>query len=116
MRGPLRFVALFALLTLMLTECEAIKGLFNPFQGKWRAGMFELGFESGHSFNFRVGSTISLKLNGEYSYDEHKLVLRFDGGNEVTFSYEFSDDKKKLTLVPETDFEYIKTKLEFKKE
>jgi hypothetical protein len=116
MRGLLKFAALFALLTLALTGCDVIKGLFNPFHGKWKAGMFELEFESSRSFRFSVGSTISLNLNGEYSYDDHTLVLKFDGGSEATFSYEFSDDRKKLMLVPETDFEYIKTKLEFEKE
>jgi hypothetical protein len=116
MRGFLRYAAILAVLTLTLTGCEAIKGLFNPFQGKWKSGILELEFESGSSFNFRVGSTISLNLSGEYSYDENKLVLKFNGGSDVTFSYRFSDEEKNLTLVPETDFEYIKTQIQFKKE
>ena len=115
MRGLLRFVALFSLLALTLTGCDVMKGLFNPFQGKWKAGMLELEFESDRSFKFVAGSTISVNLKGEYSYDDHTLVLKFDSGSEVTFSYEFSDDRKKLALVPETEFDYIKTKLEFTK-
>lgn len=99
-----------------VTGCDAIKGLFNPFAGKWRSGLLELDFGSDRSFKFVIGSAISINLNGVYSYDDKTLVLKFDKGSEVTFSYEFSSDKKTLTLVPETDFDYIKTRLDFKKE
>jgi hypothetical protein len=108
--------ALLVAVSLAMTGCEAIKGLFNPFAGKWKSGLLELDFGSDRSFKFVMGSTISINLNGEYSYDDKTLVLKFDKGSEVTFSYEFSSDKKTLTLVPETDFDYIKTRLDFKKE
>ncbi len=114
-----RFLTLAALLfaaSLAFSGCEAIKGLFNPFAGKWRAGMLELEFGSGRSFKLVIGSTISVNLDGEYTYDDKTLVLEFDEGSEVTFSYEFSGDRKTLTLVPETDFDYIKTRLDFTKE
>jgi hypothetical protein len=115
-RGYLTWAALFLALSLALSGCEAIKGLFNPFAGNWRAGMLELEFGSGRSFELIVGSAVSVNLEGEYSYDDKTLVLEFDGGSEVAFSYEFSEDKKTLTLIPETDFDYFKTRLDFTKE
>lgn len=114
-----RFLTLAAFLLVVsfaLAGCDTIKGLFNPFAGKWKSGLLELDFGSDRSFKFVIGSAISINLNGEYSYDDKTLVLRFDKGSEVTFAYEFSSDKKTLTLVPETDFDYIKTRLDFKKE
>jgi hypothetical protein len=116
MRRFLTSAALLLAVSLTVSGCEAIKGLFNPFAGKWRAGILELEFGSGRSFELVVGNTISVNLRGEYSYDDKTLVLKFDGGSEVTFSYEFSADKKTLTLVPETDFDYIRTRLDFTKE
>ena len=114
-RNRLTLAAFLLLISIVFSGCDAIKGLFNPFAGKWKSGLLELDFSSDRSFKFVFGSTISINLNGEYTYDEKKLVLKFDKGSDVTFSYEFSDDKKTLTLVPETDFEYIKTRLDFRK-
>ena len=116
MRRFMTLAALMLFISVAVSGCDAVKSLFNPFAGRWKAGMTELEFGSDRSFKFVVGSTISFNLNGEYSYDDKTLVLKFDKGGEVTFSYEFSGDKKTLTLVPETDFEYIKTRLDFKKE
>jgi len=116
MRGVLTLAAFLIVLSIAVSGCDAIKGLFNPFAGKWRAGMIELEFENDRTFKFVLGSTISVNLGGDYSYDEKTLVLKFEKGSEVNFSYEFSEDKKTLTLVPETDFDYIKTRLDFTKE
>ncbi len=116
MRGVLTLAALLIALSIAVSGCDAIKGLFNPFAGKWRAGMIELEFENDRTFKFVLGSTISVNLGGDYSYDDKTLVLKFDKGSEVNFSYEFSGDKKTLTLIPETDFDYIKTRLDFTKE
>lgn len=116
MRGVLTLAALLIALSIAVSSCDAIKGLFNPFAGKWRAGMIELEFENDRTFKFVLGSTISVNLSGDYSYDDKTLVLKFEKGSEVNFSYEFSGDKKTLTLIPETDFDYIKTRLDFTKE
>ena len=116
MRGVLTLAALLIVLSIAVSGCDAIKGLFNPFAGKWGAGMIELEFENDRTFKFVLGSTISVNLGGDYSYDDKTLVLKFDKGSEVNFSYEFSGDKKTLTLIPETDFDYIKTRLDFTKE
>jgi len=115
-RRFLTLAAFLLALSFSMSGCDAIKGLFNPFAGKWKSGLLELEFSSGRSFKFVIGSAVSINLNGEYSYDDKTLVLEFDKGGEVSFSYEFSSDKKTLTLVPETDFYYIKTRLDFKKE
>ncbi|GEM_PF-1150971 len=116
MRGVLTMAALLIALSIAVSGCDAIKGLFNPFTGKWRAGMIELEFENDRTFKFVLGSTISVNLGGDYSYDDKTLVLKFDKGSEVNFTYEFSGDKKTLTLIPKTDFDYIKTRLDFTKE
>ncbi len=116
MRKFLTFTACLLLISAAVSGCDTIKGLFNPFAGKWRSGMFELEFGNDRSFKFVIGSTISVNLGGEYSYGDKTIVLKFDNGSEVNFSYEFSRDKKTLTLVPETDFDYIKTRLDFTKE
>lgn len=116
MRRYIRVVAVLSLLALALTGCGAIMGLFNPFVGKWKSGIFVLEFRGDDSFTLTVGSTVSVNLEGKYSYDDKSLDLNFDSGSAVAFSYEFKDDKKKLVLVPRTEFDYIKTKLEFTKE
>ena len=108
---PILLAVLFS-----MSGCDAIKGLFNPFAGKWKSGLLELDFSSGRSFELVIGSTVSINLNGEYGYDDDTLVLKFDNGSDVNFSYEFSADRKTLTLVPESDFDYIKTKIDFRKE
>lgn len=115
-RRLLTLAAFLLAVSFSTAGCDTIKGLFNPFAGKWKSGLLELEFSSGDSFKFVMGSTVSINLSGEYSYDDKTLVLGFDKGSKVAFSYEFSPDKKTLTLVPETDFDYIKTRLDFKKE
>lgn len=114
----LKFVAAAALLIFTLAGCGFIEGLFNPFQGRWKAGigMMELEFGGDGTFEFVMGTAISLNLGGTYTYDKKNLVLKFEGGSEVSFSYEFSDGKERLALTPETDFEYIRTRLEFKRQ
>jgi len=95
-----------------LTACS----LFNPFVGKWKSGVLELDFKSDKTFKLVVGSTISVNFEGNYGYDADTLTLNIDGDTSVTFSYTFKDGKKGLVLMPKTDFEYIKTKIELKKE
>ena len=116
MRSCIRVLLVISFLALPLAGCNAIKGLFNPFAGKWKSGIFTLEMKNDRSFEFTIGSTVSVNLKGEYTYDENELALNFEGESSVIFSYEFSEDKKELTLVPKTDFDYFKTKLEFTKE
>ena len=116
MRRFFSFAMCLLLISIAVSGCDTIQGLFNPFAGKWKAGMLELEFENDRSFKFVMGSTISVNLGGEYSYGDKTLILKFDKGSEVNFSYKFSGDKKTLTLVPETDFDYIRTRLDFIKE
>lgn len=116
MKSCMRVLLVITFLAVPLTGCNAIKGLFNPFVGKWKSGVFTLEMKSDKSFEFTIGSTVSVNLKGDYTYDENELTLNFDGESSVIFSYEFSEDKKELTLVPKTDFDYFKTKLKFTKE
>ena len=116
MRVCIRVLLVLSFLAVSLAGCNVIKGLFNPFVGEWKSGIFTLDMRSDNSFEFTVGSTISVNLKGEYTYDENTLALNFDEKSSVIFSYEFSEDKKELVLVAETDFDYFKTKLEFTRE
>lgn len=116
MRRQLKTFSILAVLILGLTGCNAIKGLFNPFTGKWKSGMIEVDFRSDKTFKFVIGSTISVNLKGDYTYEDDTIVLSFDSGSEVTFSYEFNESKNKLVLIPQTDFDYISTKLELTRE
>ncbi len=116
MREYIKVVAIFSLMALSLPGCNAIKRLFNPFTGKWKSGIFEIEFKNNKTFDFVIGSTISVNLKGGYEYYDNTLVLNFDTGNGVTFTYEFKDDKDVLILITQTDFDYFKTKLEFKRE
>ena len=98
---------------LFLPGCER---LFNPFEGNWRAGILKLEFKADKEFTLIIGNTISIRLKGKYSYDKDTLVLNIDGGNPVSFSYEFNEEKNEFLLTPETEFEYIKTAVRFHRE
>lgn len=104
------------LLTALVAGCGIIEGLFNPFAGTWQSGAFELEFKPDKTFNLAVGKTVSVNLDGTYSYDDSKLTLNLGDSGNVGFAYRFNDDKTRLTLTPETEFEYIRTKLEFTKQ
>lgn len=99
-----------------LGGCGFVEGLFNPFAGKWKSGITEIEFTSGGKFALKLGSAISLNLDGEYTYDDKNLFLYFGGGEPVKLTYEFSDDKKTLVLDPLSDSDYIKTRLTFAKQ
>lgn len=109
-RFKLYIIAL--LLVLPISACS----IFNPFVGKWQSGILELDFKADKTFKLVIGSTVSINLEGDYSYDDDTLTLSIDGDTDVTFSYSFEDGKKELVLVPESEFEYIKTKIKLKKE
>ena len=96
----------------LLSACS----IFNPFVGKWKSGLLEFDFKSDKTFKLVIGSTISINLEGRYSYDDDTLTLSMEGDTDVTFTYTFKDGNKELVLVPKTEFEYIKTKIELEKE
>ena len=66
-----------------LGGCGFIEGLFNPFAGKWKAGITEIEFTGDGKFALKLGSAISLNLNGEYTYDDKNLFLSFGGAEPV---------------------------------
>jgi hypothetical protein len=112
----LKILSAFSFTLLFFLSCSAIEGLVNPFVGKWESGVFDLEFKSDKSFKLMIGKTISVNLEGKYEYDEDSLTLYIEGDSDVTFSYEFKDDDKKLVLKPESEFNYINTTIEFTKE
>ena len=112
MNGRIKICAVFAALVLIVSAC----GAFNPFVGKWKSGILELDFKSDKSFKLVIGHTISVNLEGYYSYDDDTLTLNIEGGTDVTFTYTFKEGKKELVLTPKTDFEYIRAKIELTKQ
>ena len=111
MNLQLRLVVITAFLILTVTACS----MFNPFVGKWQSGLLEFDFKSDKTFKLVIGSTISINLEGSYSYDNETITLDIEGDTSAAFSYTFKDGKNKLVLVPKGDFEYIKTKIELEK-
>lgn len=107
-----RLIIVSALLIFTLSACA----LFNPFVGKWKAGLLELEFKSDKTFKLVIGSAISINLEGTYSYDSETLTLDIEGDSKVPFTYSFKDGKKTLVLVPESEFEYIKSEIELQKQ
>lgn len=112
MNSRIKFFTIALVVLVSLSACS----IFNPFVGKWKSGVFELDFKSDKTFKLVIGSTISINLEGDYSYDDDTLTLSIEGDTDVTFTYTFKDGKKELVLVPKSDFEYIKTKIELEKQ
>jgi hypothetical protein len=116
MNRHIKILAVFSFSLLFYAGCSSIESLVNPFVGKWESGVFNLEFKSDKTFKLMIGKTISVNLEGKYEYDEDSLTLDIEGDSNLTFTYEFKDDEKKLILKPESEFNYINTKIEFTKE
>lgn len=112
MNRRIKLPAVFLALVLIAAAC----GAFNPFVGNWKSGVFELEFKSDKTFKLHIGHVISVNMEGKYSYDGQTLTLDIDGDKDVTFFYTFGEGNKELMLIPQTDFEYIKTKIAFTKQ
>lgn len=112
MKSKKSLVIVAAFLFFAAVSCS----LFNPLVGTWKSGLLELEFKADKTFKLVIGSTISINLEGDYSYDSETLTLDIEGDSAVNFSYSFQDGKKKLVLVPKDEFEYIKTKIELEKQ
>jgi hypothetical protein len=116
MNRHIKILAAFSFALLFYAGCSSIENLINPFVGKWESGVFELELNSDKTFKLAIGKTISVNLEGTYGYDDNTLTLNMEGDSDVTFTYEFKDDDRKLVLTPETEFNYINTKIEFTKQ
>ncbi|MCZ6790794.1 MAG: hypothetical protein O7C70_03235 [Candidatus Dadabacteria bacterium] len=116
MNRHIKILAVFSFALLFYAGCSSIESLINLFVGKWESGVFNLEFKSYKTFKLMIGKAISVNLEGKYEYDEDSLTLDIEGDSNVTFTYEFKDDEKKLILKPESEFNYINTKIEFTKE
>ncbi|GJM16829.1 MAG: hypothetical protein DHS20C13_21560 [Thermodesulfobacteriota bacterium] len=108
------FVFVFAIG--FFASCSSIEKMVDPFVGNWVSGAFNLEFKNDHTFKLSIGKTISVNLDGEYEYDDSILKLNIEGDSELSFSYEFKDDKNKLVLKPESESSYFNTKIEFDRE
>ena len=99
-----------------MAGCSSIEKMVDPFVGNWISGAFNLEFKNDNTFELSIGKTISVNLDGKYEYDDDILTLNIEGDSEVSFSYEFKDDKNKLVLKPEGKSSYFNTKIEFDRE
>jgi len=97
-------------------SCSSIEKMVDPFVGNWVSGAFNLEFKNDHTFELSIGKTISVNLEGKYEFDDNILTLDIEGNSELSFSYEFEDDKNKLVLKPQSKSSYFNTKIEFDRE
>lgn len=111
-----KLAILFSFSILLMAGCGSVENLMNPFVGQWESGVFNLEMKGDKSFELEIGKTISINLEGKYEYDDDSLTLNMEGDSDVVFGYEFKDDNKKLVLKPESEFNYINSKIEFTKE
>lgn len=116
MNRNLKFLSTFFITLCFLVGCSSIEKMVDPFVGNWVSGAFNLEFKSDSTFELSIGKVISVNLEGKYEYNDNTLTLDIEGDSELTFSYEFKDDKNKLVLKPEGESSYIKTKIEFERE
>jgi len=116
MNRNLKFLSTFFITLCFLVGCSSIEKMVDPFVGNWVSGAFNLEFKNDSTFELSIGKVISVNLEGKYEYDDNTLTLDIEGDSELTFSYEFKDDKNKLVLKPEGESSYIKTKIEFERE
>ena len=101
------------LVSVVLAGCSSIEKMVDPFVGTWVSGAFTLKFDNDHKFELKIGNTVSVNLEGEYSYDEDTLTLNMEGDTEIVLGYKFKDEKNKLVLKPESESNYFNTKIEF---
>ena len=102
------FGIVIALLTIGLSGCmeennEEISDS-ERFIGTWTQEAAELWYEISEieEITFYENNTFSTdaNLSGEYEIKNEKLVLTFnDGGQELSFDYQFFDENKRLTLI-----------------
>lgn len=112
------FKMLFVIIVMtgFIASCSSIEKMVDPFVGNWVSGAFNLEFKDDHTFELSIGKTISVNLEGKYKFNDNTLTLDIEDDSELSFSYEFKDDKNKLVLKPEGETGYIKTKIEFERE
>ena len=116
MNRKYKLAMLFSFSLLLITGCSSIEKMVDPFVGNWVSGAFNLEFKNDQTFELSIGKTISVNLDGKYEYDDSILKLNIEGDSELSFSYEFEDDKNKLVLKPESKSSYFNTKIEFDRE
>jgi hypothetical protein len=116
MNRKYKLAALFSFSLLLITGCGSIEKMLDPLVGTWVSGAFNLEFYNDHTFELKIGKTISVNLEGQYVYNEDTLTLNIEGDSEIVFSYEFKDDKNKLVLKPVNESNYFNTKVEFARE
>lgn len=116
MNRGLKFIFALVLTLSLFTACSSVERLVDPFIGNWVSGVFNLEFKNDDTFELSIGKALSVNLEGKYTFDDNTLTLDIEGDSELTFSYEFKDDKNKLVLKPDGESSYIKTKIEFERE
>jgi len=114
-KGHFLIISVAFLSVLLITGCDTISGLFNPFNGTWKSGLFTLTFKPDKTFEMETGIGVILESQGKYRYDDDYLYLSFSDDYINEFSYEFNDDKSKLSLSPKTSSRWFKATISFDK-
>ncbi len=96
--------------------CDSLSGLFNPFDGTWKSSLFTLKLNPDKTFEMQTVIGITIESGGEYKYDDQYLYLNFSGNHTNEFTYEFNEDKSKLSLSPKTESRWFKATITFEKE
>lgn len=115
-KGYLLPISVIIIFLFLLSGCERVTVITNPFIGKWKSGLFIFTFNTDKTFVFEIGSALSFKMVGTYEYDDDKIDLKFGDETKTTFRYKFNENKDNMFLTPKTEFKWFKTTIKFKKE
>ena len=115
-KGSYRLVYLIFVITFILSGCDKISGLFNPFVGTWKSGPLTLTFDPDKSFELETGLGVILESQGTYRYDDDYLYLNFSDDYTNEFTFEFNDEKSVLSLSPKTKSRWFKATISFDKD
>jgi len=114
-KGHILFIPVVLLFIILSTGCDKISGLFNPFVGIWKSGLFTLTFKPDKTFEMKTGIGVTLESQGKYRYDDDYLYLSFSDHYTNEFTFEFNNDKTELSLSPKTSSRWFKATISFDK-
>ena len=114
-KGQITLISSVLISALLISGCDRISGLFNPFAGTWKSGLFTLTFKPDKTFEMKTDIGVILESEGKYRYDDNYLYLNFSDDYSNEFTFEFNDDKSELSLSPKTHSRWFKATITFEK-
>lgn len=110
-----KIISALLFINFLISGCDKISGLFNPFVGTWKSGPLTLTFNPDKTFELETGIGVILESQGKYRYDDDYLYLNFSDDYTNEFTFEFNDDKSVLSLSPKTKSRWFKATISFEK-